>query len=347
MKKLVLLAMMVAALSYGMRDVSLYLVQPAKARPVIDGDISEIAWKGVPKHASYYEYFKAEPARSPLKSSFAMCYDAKGVYLAIENFDGSINTIRKTMTDRDNPNLWLDDCAEIYIDPFGSAIGFIKFTVNSIGTFRDERRIDASVTEPNWNSCATVIKAKILKDKWTIEAFFPWEDMGRAAKAGDVWRFCHVRYAFSSGAFVGATSAPGGNYAATDCFGFLRFMAEGESLDTDAIGKLLTPLVSPPWAMALDGTLLHNFGKGLQKRSISEMVAEIRGRVDTLANDGDIKGSTFAKERDALLEKSGKLLGESDDSFDRYKALSKMADELSEFKWKSRLEAEFNTSEKK
>ena len=67
MKKLVLLAMMVAALSYGMRDVSLYLVQPAKARPVIDGDISEIAWKAVPKHTAYYEYYKAEPARSPLR----------------------------------------------------------------------------------------------------------------------------------------------------------------------------------------------------------------------------------------------------------------------------------------
>ena len=346
MKRLALFLMMFAAWCYGMRDVSLYLVQPVAERPVIDGELNDAAWAALPKHTAYYVYFKAEPGRSPLISSFAMCYDDKGVYLAIENFDDNINSLRKTMTDRDNPNLWLDDCAELYIDPSGTSIGFIKFTVNSLGTFRDEKRIDASVTEPNWNSCSTVIKSKIFSDKWTIEAFFSWDDMGRVAKGGDVWRFCHVRYAFSSGAFIGATSSPGGNYSATDCFGFLRFMSKDEKLDMDAIGGLLMPIVSPPWGMEIGGTLLHNFGKGVQKRALSEMVNESMTRVKSLVDDGDIKESKFTKERDELLGRSAKALEQSESSFDRYKELSKLADELSEFKWKSKLEAEFNTVKK-
>ena len=347
MKRLALFLMVFAAWCYGMRDVSLYLVQPAAERPVIDGELGDAAWAAVPKHTAYYVYFKAEPGRSPLISSFAMCYDDKGVYLAIENFDDNIASLRKTMTDRDNPNLWLDDCAELYIDPSGTSIGFIKFTVNSLGTFRDEKRIDASVTEPNWNSCSTVIKSKIFADKWTIEAFFSWDDMGRVAKAGDVWRFCHVRYAFSSGAFIGATSSPGGNYSATDCFGFLRFMSKEEKLDMNAIADLLMPLVSPPWGMEMDGILLHNFGKGFQKRGISEMVMESVKRVKSLVEDNDVKNSKFVKERDELLGRGKTALEQSESSFDRYKELSKLAEELYEFKWKSKLEVEFNTVVKK
>ena len=276
-----------------------------------------------------------------------MCYDDKGVYIAIENFDNNIASLRKTMTDRDNPNLWLDDCAELYIDPSGTAIGFIKFTINSLGTFRDEKRIDASVTEPNWNSCSTVIRSKIFSDKWTIEAFFSWEDMGRSAKPGDVWRFCQVRYAFSSGAFIGATSSPGGNYSATDNFGFLRFMSEGEKLDMNAIADLLMPLVSPPWGMEFEGSLLHNFGKGFQKRDLADMVMESMKHVKSLVEDKDITNSKFVKLRDELLVRSRKALEQSESSFDIYKELSKLAEELAEFKWKSKLEAEFNTIEKK
>ncbi len=79
MKKLILFLMMFAVLAYGMRDVSLYLVQQTSTRPVIDGDLKDAVWKSVPKHTAYYEYFKAEPKRSSLVSSFAMCYDEKGV----------------------------------------------------------------------------------------------------------------------------------------------------------------------------------------------------------------------------------------------------------------------------
>lgn len=341
--RILVLAALCCAICYGMRDVSLYLVRPASVKPVVDGDLGDPAWASAQKHTAFYEYFKANPKRSVLKSSFAMCYDANGVYLAIEHFDENIATLKKTMTDRDNPNLWTDDCAELYIDAFGSAIGYRKFTVNSIGTFRDEMRVDASVVDPNWNSSSSVIKAKIFSDKWTIEAFFSWEDMGRSARPGDVWRFCHVRYAFSSGKFIGATSAPGGNYSATDNFGFLRFMAEGEKMEPDSVGDLLMKLVSPPWGIALGDDLLYNFGDGLNKKPLAEMFDGACKDVRALMEDGDIKGNTFQKQRDELLARAQKATAQTQASFDAYKELSELADELKEFKWKCKLETEFNT----
>ena len=77
------------------------------------------------------------------------------------------------------------------------------------------------------------------------------------------------------------------------------------------------------------------------------MVAEAKALVEALADDGDIKASAFTKERDELLERSRKAMDGADASFDRYKELSALADALSEFKWKSKLEAEFNAAVKK
>lgn len=339
---IVVLTVISCAICHAMRDVSFYLVRPVPEAPVIDGELNDSAWSGIKKHTAYYEYFKANPARSPLKSSFAMCYNAQGLYLAIENFDDNIANLKKTMTDRDNPDLWRDDCAELYIDSFGNAIGYRKFVVNSIGTLMDDRRIDASVTEPDWNSTSSVIKTRIFSDKWTIEAFFSWADMGHKANPGDVWRFCHVRYAFSSGSFIGATSAPGGNYSATDNFGFLRFMADDEVMAPDAVGSLLGKLVSPPWGIAIGNNLLYNFGDGVRSTPLSKMFENAGNEVRALLEDGDIRGEAFPKQRDDLISRSMKSIEQKQATFDAYKQLSMLADELREFKYKCRLETEFN-----
>jgi hypothetical protein len=185
-----------------------------------------------------------------------MVYSAKGIFLGIANYDSQPEKIRAAKATRDDPGLWQDDCAEIYFDPSGLTIGYTKFVVNALGTLGDMRRVDASVSQENWSGSGWQAKTARRPDGWVIEAFFPWSDLGGSAQPGDIWRFCHVRYAYSSGSFVGATSAPGGNYQSPQNFGYLFFSPAG-GLDTNRIGAVLGRATPPPWAMPLrDGFLV-------------------------------------------------------------------------------------------
>ena len=81
-------------------------------------------------------------------------------------------------------------------------------------------RLDTAVVVGEWRGTGWYVKTSIQDDHWIIEGFFPWEDIGRVHEPGEMLRFCHTRYAYSSGKFVGATSSPGGNYASTHSFGY-------------------------------------------------------------------------------------------------------------------------------
>ena len=62
--------------------------------------------------------------------------------------------------------------------------------------------------------------------------------------------FDHVRYAFTSGKFVGSTWAAGGNYQNPSNFGYLYFV-KNEKLSPDAVAKILESAAPAPWMLPL------------------------------------------------------------------------------------------------
>ncbi|OQA88998.1 MAG: hypothetical protein BWY31_00183 [Lentisphaerae bacterium ADurb.Bin242] len=262
-------------LSAQMRELSFYEVKPAEAPPVLDGRLDDPVWHKVPVHRDYYEYWKSDPGPGRLRTEYRMAYDSRGVYLGIVNYEDRMDKIKKAVTDYDNRELWTDDCAELYFDPEANGIGYTKFTVNALGTRGDMRRQDAAVTLEDWNGTGWLVKTSLEKDRWTIEAFFPWEDLGKTAKTGDLWQFCHTRYGWSNG-FIGVTSSPGGNYNATNNFGYLYFSDGKTRLDPAAVGKLLTDRVSPPWCLESGAELVSRTGSKVKIDELSELLAEAR-----------------------------------------------------------------------
>lgn len=172
-------AMPVIALNAQMRELSFYEVRRTDSAPVIDGKLDDPCWQAADRHHAYYEYFKPNPGPGVLNTEFRMLSDAKGIYLGIVNYEERIREIRKNITDRDNPQLWTDDCAEIYFDPSADSIGYTKFMVNAIATVSDMRRIDNAVSLPEWNGNGWHAAVSINADNWTIEAFLPWADLER------------------------------------------------------------------------------------------------------------------------------------------------------------------------
>lgn len=192
--------------------------------PVIDGKLDDPAWQAAVPVRIFYEYVKPQPGPGALKSEARMLYDEKGVYLAVVNTATNMANLRAAYMGRDAEDLWTDDCNEIYFDSAGAGIGWTKFTINSIGTMGDSRRVDPAVSLPDWNGSGWQVRTSKRADAWAVEAFFPWADLGdKRAEPGTFWRFCLVRYAYTSGRFIGVTSSPGGFYDAPQNFSVLMF----------------------------------------------------------------------------------------------------------------------------
>jgi len=238
-----------------MKNLALTVAVYSKESPVIDGKLDDQCWKQAETYTEYYVYFQPNPEQGTLKTRLRMLWNEQGIFLGIVNYEVNMANIRGKHTTRDAAELWQDDCAELYFDPYADTIGYTKFTVNVLGTLGDMRRIDTAVKMDDWNASGIQIATQKNADSWNIEMFIPWSDLGRTAAADSLWRFCHVRYAWSSGKFIGVTSAPGGNYNNTGNFGYLYF-AESAKPDRNAIAEALAKKATPPWSLAIDNGLL-------------------------------------------------------------------------------------------
>ena len=327
--------------SANMREISFYCPVPAEKPPVIDGILDDPCWKKAAPYTATYEYFKPNPGPGKLKNTIRIVYDAHGLYLGIINYEDNVKALRKTITDRDNPRLWTDDCAEIYFDPEAGGIGWRKFVVNAIGTVGDVLRVDGSVLRNDWNGIGWQVRTRINQDSWSMECFFPWEDLGKTAKPGDIWMFCHVRYAWTSGKFIGTTSSPGGNYSASGNFGYLCFLKAGQSADPETIAARLAPRLAPPWCIGIGDQMIFNQGSGVQRASLADLIHTEKKRFADSMNARNVP-ETLAREYRILMEEYRDLMKNGQASVQLCRSLNGLAGRAEIFRWKILLENEFN-----
>jgi hypothetical protein len=259
-----------------LRKLAFYAVQQTSCAASADGRLADECWAQVPAASHFYEYWKPNPAPSPVKTSFQMLYDDRGLYLKITNYDDHLDKLRASIIRRDDPELWTDDCATIYIDPQANGVGFLNFTINSLGVQSDFKQQDAAVVLNDWSAYGWRAFTHKTSDAWIIDAFFPWADLGKQAKAGDVWMFDPVRYAYSSGKFIGSTWAPGGNYKSTTNFGYLYFMKD-KTISSETVAKVLNAAAPAPWMLPLGNqVLVHSQPEKMEFTSANAMAAANR-----------------------------------------------------------------------
>lgn len=324
-----------------MREVSFYCARPAATPPVLDGKLDDPCWRKAQEFTSTYEYFKPNPGPGKLKNSIRMVYNDQGLYMGIIHRDKHPEKIRASVTDRDNTRLWTDDCAEIYIDADAAAIGWRKFVVNTLGTVADIWRIDSSVLRSDWTADGWEAKVLVTKEGWTLETFFPWSVFRKKAKPGDIWMYCHVRYAWPDGKFIGTTSSPGGNYAATSHFGYLCFLADGAKVDIQGIADMLKSRLSPPWCIGFDDEVIFNLGNGLKKESLSSLIEHEKKRVETALAVPDVP-EKFIVQQQGLRKEYLLILTRGNPSIQQMRSLNELAARAEDFRWRVKLDKEFN-----
>lgn len=329
-----------------MRELSFYEVKFTDKAPVIDGKLEDECWKNAMPYSTYYEYFKGNPGLSPMKTEFRMLYDSRGIYLSIVNHEKNPENIRKKITDRDNPLLWTDDSSELYFDSHADGIGYYKFVINALGTMGDMRRIDQAVLLPDWNGNGWLASTAVNKDNWTIEAFFPWEDLGGKAQGGDLWMFCHVRFSYGEGKFCGATSSAGGNYSSTGNFGYILFQNPGQPISPEDIGKLLARKISPPWGLFFKNVMVFDSGVGLQLSTVAELLQGENDVIKQLIQDVEnckwSKGAkTYQKEINELKLQYQNIKPVFEEKI-VYRSLLDIREKLDILNWKVKLDTLFS-----
>ena len=335
-----LLLSMILPIHANMREVSFYCATPAKSIPVIDGKLDEPCWN-VPEYTASYEYFKPNPGPGLLKNSIRMIYNEQGLYIAIIHYDDNPKKARATITDRDNPNLWTDDCTEFYIDPDAAAIGWRKFVINILGSVTDVWRIDSSVYREDWTADGWEMKIHVTDKSWQIENFMPWSVFNKKAKAGDIWTFCHVRYSWGTGKFIGTTSCPGANNNATHNFGYLCFVSENQQVKLDEIAKVLSSRIAPPWCIGMKKEVIFDEGDGLKKSDLNILISNEKKRIKAVLAIKAIP-QKFVKQRDALQKEYQTILKTIPLSIQQMRSLSGLAGKAEKFRWAMELDKEFN-----
>ena len=330
----------------GARTVAFYHARPTGAAPKLDGRLDEPCWADAQVARTYYQYWKADPDIGVLDTEFRMAYDAHGIYLGIVNHDKHTGKLRATKTTRDDPSMWTDDCAEIYFDPAAMGIAYGRFVVNSLGTQQDSKRIDTGVTLGEWSGDGWQAKTRVGRSGWTIEAFFPWSDLGQRATAGDLWQFDHVRYAYTSGGFQGVTWSPGGNYQSPDKFGYVYFGRD--RLARDKVARLLSARVRPPWQLlTTDGFVVCTKPGQVTFAKPADMVARERAAVSALLAKTEpvvrqVKSKAVAKAFGAVKDGYAKIpekVATTAEAFTAVREMAALKDRIDEVYWQARVQA--------
>lgn len=242
----------------------------------LDGRLDEPAWSTAVVHSRFVEYYKAHPKVSPLKSELRLLYTDKALWIGLTHFEEHPEKLKVVSTTRDSVD-WYEDMDEIYVDPFGDAIGFTKLLVNSAGVIGDMRRIDGSVVLNEWDGLGWRAKTSVGPDRWTVEICLPYADLQQPPVPGEsLWRLCVTRYQWTTGKFVGSVSSPKGAYNNPSGFGYLHFLKPGETPSVDLVGRMLSGRVAPPWCLWFGDRLLTDVGEGLVARTAAECEEEER-----------------------------------------------------------------------
>lgn len=154
--------------------------------PVVDGDISDEVWKGIPEHTGFLDPNTGKPVSDQTKVRIA--YDAKFIYFAFEMSDAKPDEITARETQEDSRfsgmNFNTEDCVDVRLDPFNVGLGRDQtwFSVNAIGT-RSAMFGGGRGKKTEWKGAWKAF-SKRTSTGWTAEMQIPWAMLNYPAKRG-------------------------------------------------------------------------------------------------------------------------------------------------------------------
>lgn len=329
------------------RQLAFYEITNVGGKSDGNGRLPDTVWQNIPATNIGYVYWKMEPIPSDLKTDLQIAYDDQGIYLKITNYDENLDKIRAHILKRGNPSLWTDDCIELYIDPQASAVGYMVFTINSLGVQMERKQQDTAVSINEWRGDNWQTWASKTEDAWVIEISIPFADMDATAEPGSFWMFNAVRYAYSSGKFQGATWSPGANYDKPGYFGYLYF-GDKETTSAKAVANLLQEKVTPPWIISVNNKILWYEGEEkveiLSPPEAGETALQAAENIFTKLEPFQEKNPELAEQLNQLKQETKSLtFPDADTALESMREISNLTQQAWILYWNASIEALINT----
>ena len=199
------------------------VVPKRQAAPELDGVISAGEWEAAPVLTGFYGFGRSGSldTKAKFQTEVRLGYDDQALYVAYRLIEEDVNHLASTYDQRDG-KVWRDDSADFTILPPGTPKDkACQYVINPQGAVFD-RIVDGNSA---WNSkfgLKTGVDQK--SNAWVVEMAIPWEDFGKKAESGQVWRVQFGRSDWTSGKNSASSWAPvHGNLCDTDYMGILLF----------------------------------------------------------------------------------------------------------------------------
>lgn len=161
----------------------------ASDTPVLDGELSDAAWRSAPVYDSFHEYEPRNGKRAPdgLRTTVQMLIDNDALVIGVRAWDANATARQGTLTRRDKVSKD-QDFIGIWIDPtgHGTAAQFVRVNTHGIlsdGVYRADD--DESDFGPDFPVDAAV---KLLDDGYSVELRWPLSSLRFPYADGKQWR---------------------------------------------------------------------------------------------------------------------------------------------------------------
>ena len=169
--------------------------------PVIDGNLSEIAWQRARTFSPFQNADGTEEPQNPTQT--ALLWDSEHLYIGVKAYIPETQIPHISQTQHDSP-IWEDECIEILMDPNLKTDTYYHFVINPIGALFDQQvnlpgspyfrfaPQDVQLTisqdtmktdfdaDSDWNSNAKVA-TQISAAFWSVEIAIPREMLEKPA----------------------------------------------------------------------------------------------------------------------------------------------------------------------
>lgn len=153
--------------------------------PLIDGILDETCWREADVATHFVLLQELGPATE--QTECMVTYDAKNLYMAFRCFESDPGGIRVGCTLRDG-EVWLDDCVEVFLDPWHSHHTYFHLITNRIATRFDE--VGPLYPRPRSWSADWQVGTRATPSGWNVEIALPFESLGLKMPApGTQWGF--------------------------------------------------------------------------------------------------------------------------------------------------------------
>jgi len=148
--------------------------------PTLDGKLDEAAWQQATEITQFLDNAGYAPE---VKQRLRLVYDRQGLYVGVWSERKRGQQLLAEHTTRDDPDLWRDECVEIFLDPNLDRNNYFQFIANIVGNQSDYKFANSQTRKVVYTEALQWdgqwrVKTFQAEDYWSAEMLIPWETVG-------------------------------------------------------------------------------------------------------------------------------------------------------------------------